>query len=77
MSALKLGVHSAFAKLGCDSALNSELLGGEGGEGVTEANLMQYVLLSNPKAGVGYTPGRVHATQHATQHANPTPTPTR
>lgn len=43
VSALKLGVHSAFAKLGCDSALNSELLGGEGGEGVTEANLMQYL----------------------------------
>ena len=36
VSALKQGVHSVFDKLGCDSALNLELLGSEG---VTEANL--------------------------------------
>ena len=45
VSALKQGVHSVFDKLGCESALSLELLGSEG---VTEANLMQYAVLSNP-----------------------------
>lgn len=40
VSALKLGIHSVFGKVGCSSAVNLELLGSEG---VTEANLMQYL----------------------------------
>ena len=40
VSSLKLGIHSVFGKVGCSSALNLELLGSEG---VTEANLMQYL----------------------------------
>ena len=51
VSALKQGVHSVFDKLGCESALSLELLGSEGvteaNHGVTEANLMQYAVLSN------------------------------
>ena len=71
VSALKQGLHSVFDKLGCDSALNLELLGSEG---VTEANLMQYVVLSNPNPNPNPPRrGRVHATQHA----NPNPNPTR
>ena len=71
VSALKQGVHSVFDKLGCDSALNLELLGSEG---VTEANLMQYVVLSTPNPNPNPPRrGRVHATQHA----NPNPNPTR
>ena len=68
VSALKQGVHSVFDKLGCDSALNLELLGSEG---VTEANLMQYVVLSNPNPNPPRR-GRVHATQHADPNPNPT-----
>ena len=55
VSALKQGVHSVFDKLGCDSALNLELLGSEG---VTEANLMQYAVLSNPNPNPNPNPPR-------------------
>ena len=40
VSALKVGIQSIFKKIGCDTPANMEMLGNEG---VTEANMMQYL----------------------------------
>ena len=40
VNALKLGIQSIFNKIGCNTAANMDLLGNEG---VTEANMMQYL----------------------------------
>ena len=84
MSSLKLGIHSVFGKVGCSSALNLELLGSEG---VTEANLMQYLGIieqrtheilqlyaaSQPQA----SPGPGHQPQPSPISPRPRPSPTR
>ncbi len=40
VSALKVGIQSIFNKIGCNTPANMEMLGNEG---VTEANMMQYL----------------------------------